>query len=49
MPDPITAPMSKFCREIAGVSESTGWKWAHDGIIDTVAVGKRRLVVCREL
>jgi hypothetical protein len=43
--DPITAPMGKFCREIALVGESTGWSWANQGLIETVAVGKRRLVV----
>jgi hypothetical protein len=45
MTDPITAPMGKFCREIALIGESTGWEWAKQGLIETVAIGHRRLVV----
>jgi hypothetical protein len=45
MSDPITAPVPKFAREIAGVSESTAWQWIKDGKIETVAIGARRLVV----
>jgi hypothetical protein len=43
--DAITASVKKFAREIAGVSDSTAWAMIARGEVETISIGKRRLVV----
>jgi hypothetical protein len=41
----ITAPVSFFATQIAGIGVSTAWALIAAGEIETIAVGRRRLVV----
>ena len=43
--DAITASVKKFAREIADVGESTAWAMIARREIETITIGKRRLVV----
>jgi len=43
--DAITASVKKFAREIADVGESTAWAMIARGEVETISIGKRRLVV----
>jgi hypothetical protein len=45
MPDPLTAPIPKFAREIAHVADSTVWAMISRGELETISIGRRRLVV----
>ena len=42
--DQITAPVREFAR-IAGIGESTAWEMVRSGTVQTINIGKRRLVV----
>ena len=42
--DPITAPVNEFSR-LSGLGISTVWQMMKDGRLESVAVGRRRLVV----
>jgi hypothetical protein len=46
--DVISASVRKFSR-MSGFGESTVWKLIHDGDLETVAIGRRRLVFDRFL
>jgi hypothetical protein len=43
-PDIISVPVKKFS-QISGLSESTIWAMIHDGRLETIAVGRRRLIL----
>jgi hypothetical protein len=43
--DAITASVKRFAREIADVGESTAWAMIARGEVETITIGKRRLVV----
>jgi hypothetical protein len=43
-PDVISAPVREFAR-ISGLGESTVWAMIHDGRLETIAIGRRRLVL----
>jgi hypothetical protein len=43
-PDVISAPVRGFAR-ISGLGESTVWAMIHDGRLETIAIGRRRLVL----
>jgi len=43
--DAITSSVKKFAREIADVGESTAWAMIARGEVETITIGKRRLVV----
>jgi hypothetical protein len=43
--DAITASIGKFAREIANLGESTVWGMIARGELETINIGKRRLVV----
>src|SRR5438105_6792918 len=40
----ISAPVKEFSR-ISGLGESTVWAMIHDGRLETIAIGRRRLVL----
>jgi hypothetical protein len=42
--DQITAPIREFAR-LAGIGESTAWEMVRGGTVQTISIGKRRLVV----
>jgi hypothetical protein len=42
--DRITAPIREFAR-LAGIGESTAWQMVRGGKVQTISIGKRRLVV----
>jgi RNA polymerase alpha subunit len=42
--DQITAPIREFAR-LAGIGESTAWDMVRGGRVQTISIGKRRLVV----
>jgi hypothetical protein len=42
--DVISAPVREFAR-ISGLGESTIWAMIHDGRLETIAIGRRRLVL----
>lgn len=44
MEDRISAPVSEFAR-ISGLGQSTVWAMISDGRLETVAIGRRRLVL----
>lgn len=45
MADPITASIPRFAKEIAHISESATWALVSRGELETIAIGRRRLVV----
>jgi hypothetical protein len=45
MSDPLTASIPRFAREIAHVADSTVWAMISRGELETISIGRRRLVV----
>src|SRR5690348_13492412 len=41
----ITVSVKKFAKEIAEVSDSTAWAMIARGEVETISIGKRRLVI----